>query len=152
LGNVKNVEALVHVVRVFEDDLIPRSEGPIDPKRDISNLELELILSDLSIIERRLERLEKDLKKSKNLDAEKELELLKACNTWLESEKPLRAMELSEDQRRIMRGFMFLLRSRSCVLNLPDDHAKDVDRAVEAYQFQEMAALPNVGITAVCGS
>ena len=152
LGNVKNVEALVHVVRLFEDELIPQSEGTLDPKRDISNLELELILSDLSIIERRLERLEKDLKKSKNPDAEKEFELLKECITWLEAEKPLRAMEMTEDQRRILRGFMFLSEKPILhVLNLSDDHAREVDRAVEAYQLQELAALPNVGITAVCG-
>jgi GTP-binding protein YchF len=140
------------VVRLFEDDLIPHSEGTLDPKRDISNLELELILSDLSIIERRLERLEKDLKKSKNSEAEKEFELLKGCNTWLEAEKPLRAMEPTEDQRRILRGFMFLSEKPILhVLNLADDHAQEVDRAVEVYQLQELAGLPNVGITAVCG-
>ncbi|MFN8007676.1 MAG: redox-regulated ATPase YchF [Terriglobia bacterium] len=152
LGNVKNVEALVHVVRVFEDESIPYSGGTLDPKRDISNLDLELILSDLSIIERRLERLEKDLKKNKTAETEKEFELLKACNAWLESEKPLRAMDLSEDQRKLMRGFMFLSEKPILhVLNLADDQAQDVPRAMEVYQLSEIAKLSNVGITAVCG-
>jgi ribosome-binding ATPase len=152
LGDVKNVEALVHVVRVFEDESIPHSEGAIDPKRDIGNLELELILSDLSIIERRLERLEKDMKKIKNNESEKEFGLLKECKSWLEAEKPLRAFNLPEDHRRMLRGFMFLSEKPILhVLNLADDHAHEVDRAIEAYQLQEIAAHPNVGITAVCG-
>jgi GTP-binding protein YchF len=152
LGNLKSVDALVNVVRVFEDETIPHSEGPINPKRDIANLELELILSDLGIIEKRVERLAKDIKKIKNPENEKELELLVQCKSWLESEKPLRAMPLSEDQKRILRGFTFLSEKPVVhVLNLSDSEAAKVDDVTSAYQLQEVATLANVGITAVCG-
>ena len=152
LGNLKSVDALVNVVRAFEDEAIPHSEGPINPKRDIANLELELILSDLGIIEKRVERLAKDIKKIKNPENEKELELLGQCKSWLESEKPLRAMPLSEDQKRILRGFTFLSEKPVVhVLNLSDADAAKVDDVTNAYQLQEVAALANVGITAVCG-
>jgi ribosome-binding ATPase len=152
LGNLKNVDALVNVVRAFVADSIPHSEGALDPKRDITSLELELILSDLSIIEKRVERLAKDIRKLKNPDSEKELELLQQCKAWLEMEKPLRAMSLTDDQKRMLRGFMFLSEKPILhVLNLADVDGAKVDRVVEAYQLQETAALANVGITAICG-
>jgi len=152
LGNLKNVDALVNVVRAFEDESLPHSEGPIDPKRDITNLELELVLSDLSIIEKRTERLAKDIKKVKSPENEKELALLEQCNSWLETEKPLRAMDLSEEQRRILRGFTFLSEKPILhVLNLADSDATKLGDIVRAYQLTELAALSNVGITAVCG-
>lgn len=152
LGNLKNVDALVNVVRAFEEEAIPHSEGPIDPKRDITNLELELVLSDLSIIEKRVERLAKDIRKVKNPENEKELALLEQCKEWLEGEKPLRAMDLSEDQKRVIRGFMFLSEKPILhVLNLADSDAAKVNGVVQAYQLAATAALANVGITAVCG-
>ena len=67
---LKEMNALAHVVRAFEDSTIP-AEGGVDSKRDIESVELELILSDLAIVEKRLERLDKDLKKQKNLALEK---------------------------------------------------------------------------------
>src|SRR5262245_8844138 len=152
LGNLKSVDALVNVVRAFEDEAIPHAEGPIDPKRDITNLELELILSDLGIVEKRVERLAKDIKKIKNPENEKELELLTQCKRWLESEKPLRAMTLTEEQKRILRGFTFLSEKPILhVLNLSDDEAAKVDGIANAYDLQDTAALPNVSVTAVCG-
>lgn len=152
LGNLKNVDALVNVVRAFEEESIPHLEGAIDPKRDIMNLELEIVLSDLSIIDKRVERLAKDIKKLKNPDFEKELELLQQCRGWLESEKPLRAMGLNEGQKRILRGFMFLSEKPILhVLNLADAEAPRVNQVVEVYQLQETAGGSSVGITAICG-
>src|SRR5271168_3968898 len=71
IGHLRNVDALAHVVRAFEDDSIPHV-GPIDPLRDIKNVEFDLMVSDLGQIEKRLERLEKDLKKMKTPELEKE--------------------------------------------------------------------------------
>ena len=152
LGNLKNVDALLNVVRAFTDDAIPHSEGTINPKRDIVNLELELILSDLAIIEKRLERLSKDLKKQKNAEFEREHELLVSCKSWLENEKPLRSMDLNEDQKRILRGFMFLSEKPILhVLNLSDEEAGRIERAIETYELAGTAGLPNVALSAVCG-
>ncbi len=152
LGNLKNVDALVHVVRAFEDESIPHSEGPILPSRDIANLELELVLSDLSIIEKRIDRLAKDIKKLKNPENERELAILDQCKTWLEGERPLRAMPLQEDEKRIIRGFMFLSEKPILhVLNLSDKDSARVNKVVDIYQLGDISVLPNVGITAVCG-
>src|SRR5271154_3290961 len=76
LTALRNVDALIHVLRAFEDDSIPHV-GPIDPLRDIKNVEFDLMVSDLTQIEKRLERLEKDLKKARTADLEKEDALLR---------------------------------------------------------------------------
>ena len=76
LTALRNVDALIHVLRAFEDDAIPHV-GPIDPLRDIKNVEFDLMVSDLTQIEKRLERLEKDLKKMRTADLEKEDALLR---------------------------------------------------------------------------
>jgi len=72
----KNADALVHVLRAFEDPVVPHPSGSIDPARDAQAMEDELILADLGVAERRLERLEKDLKKTRTADLEREREML----------------------------------------------------------------------------
>ena len=107
IGHLRQVDALAHVIRVFEDPAIPHV-GEIDPLRDIKNVEFDLMVSDLGQIEKRLERLEKDLKKMKTPDLEKEFELLKRANAHLGSEKPLREMQMTPEDKKRLRGFMFL--------------------------------------------
>src|SRR5256886_2535184 len=107
IGHLRNVDALAHVVRAFEDPSIPHV-GDIDPLRDIKNVEFDLMVSDLGQIEKRLERLEKDLKKMKTPELEKEFELLKRAKIHVESEKPLREMEMTPEGKKRIRGFMFL--------------------------------------------
>src|SRR6201987_702993 len=106
-AHLRQVDALAHVVRAFDDPAIPHV-GEIDPLRDIKNVEFDLMVSDLGQIEKRLERLEKDLKKMKTPDLEKEFELLRRAKTHVESEKPLREMEMTPDDKKRLRGFMFL--------------------------------------------
>ena len=152
LGNLRNVDALVHVVRVFADESISHVEGSIDPKRDIANVELELLVSDLSIVEKRLDRLEKDIKKQKSAVLEKELELLKRCKLCLEEEKPLRGLELDSDENKILRGFMFLSEKPILhVLNLSDGDSNKIDQIISAFQLGAISSQVNVGVTAVCG-
>jgi GTP-binding protein YchF len=104
----KNADALVHVVRGFRDAAIPHLSGPIDPARDARAMEDELILADLGLVERRLERLEKDLKKTRTTEGEAERNLLIRCQEALESGQPLRALGLTGDDLRRLRGFQFL--------------------------------------------
>src|SRR5256885_15948311 len=100
----RNADALLHVVRAFADD----ARGAADPKRDILDLEMELILADLEVVDRRLERLEASIKKQRK-DAEvKEHEVLGRLKIALESETPLRAASLTPDDARVIRGFSFL--------------------------------------------
>src|SRR5215831_14926645 len=108
LAPVRTVDALVHVVRAFKDESVPHSEGGIDPERDKRNLDYELMLADIGSIEKRMERLEKDLKKIKNAALEKELSYLQRAKAWLESERPLREMEITEEEKKLVKGFAFL--------------------------------------------
>src|ERR1043166_180411 len=95
-ANLRTVDALAHVLRAFDDPAIPHV-GEIDPLRDIKNVEFDLMVNDLGQIEKRLERLEKDLKKQRTAELEKENDLLKRAKAQLESEKPLREMEMNAD-------------------------------------------------------
>src|SRR5262252_5014254 len=107
LGHLRTVDALAHVVRAFEDPAVPLIEA-IDPLRDLKKVEFDLMVSDLGQIEKRLERLEKDLKKMRSADLERESDLLKRAQAHLESEKPLRELEMTGEDKKRLRGFMFL--------------------------------------------
>jgi ribosome-binding ATPase YchF (GTP1/OBG family) len=85
----KNADALVHVVRAFRDEAVPHAKETIDPARDAQAMEDELILADLGVAERRLERIEKDLKKSRSAELEKERDLMARCREALEGGTPL---------------------------------------------------------------
>jgi GTP-binding protein YchF len=104
----KNADALVHVLRAFNDSAIPHPSGSIDPARDAQAMEDELILADLGLAERRLERLEKDLKKGKSADLERERDVLSLCRGALEEGRPLRSLDLQGDDLKRLRGFQFL--------------------------------------------
>ncbi len=108
LAPVRTVDALLHVVRTFQDESVPHSEGGVDPERDKRTLDYELMLADIASIEKRMERVEKDLKKVKNAALEREQVYLQRAKSWLESEKPLREMEVSGDERKLVKGFAFL--------------------------------------------
>ncbi len=152
LTSLKNVDALLHVVRAFKDESIPHSEGSVDPDRDIGLFELEMIFSDLAVVEKRLERLEKDLKKVRNADLELENVVLQRFKVALEQEKPLREVELSADEFRRIKGFTFLsAKPMLVVINLGEADAGLVSRVGEALHLERLSTMRNVGVTAVCG-
>lgn len=153
LGHLRQVDAIAHVLRAFDDPAIPHV-GEIDPLRDIKNVEFDLMISDLGQVEKRLERLEKDLKKMRTAELEKENELLLKAKSHLESEKPLREMDMSPDDKKRLRGFMFLSEKPILyVLNISEstELGKELDSAVGKYKLSEVATLPNAGATAICG-
>src|SRR3989454_7610208 len=153
VGHLRNVDALAHVVRAFDDPSIPHV-GAIDPLRDFKNVEFDLMVSDLGQIEKRLERLEKDLKKMKTPELEKEFELLKRANAHLGMEKPLREMEMTPEDKKRLRGFMFLSEKPVFyVLNIGESSelGKELEEAVSKYKLAEIAARPNAAATAICG-
>jgi ribosome-binding ATPase len=152
-AHLRNVDALAHVVRAFDDPAVPLV-NEINPLRDIKNVEFDLMISDLGQIEKRMERLEKDLKKMKTPELEKEFELLKRAKAQLESEKPLREMEMTAEDKKRIRGFMFLSEKPILyVLNIGEstELGKDLEEAVEKYKLTEIASRPNAGATAICG-
>jgi GTP-binding protein YchF len=150
---LRNVDALVHVLRAFEDPAVPHV-GPINPARDAGNVEFDLMVNDLGQIEKRLERLVKDLKKIRSAELEKEHELLVKSKEQLERDRPLRELELVPEDRKRLRGFMFLSQKPMLyVLNVGEaaDLGSELEHAVEKYGMSELASRPNAGATAVCG-
>jgi hypothetical protein len=112
MGAIANNDALLHVVRAFNDENIPHPFERVDPARDIASLDAELSLSDLSKIENRLERLSVSLKKGKAIptfeDDKKEFELLSQLKPHAEEGWPIRDFELTAEQEKRLRGFQFL--------------------------------------------
>jgi ribosome-binding ATPase len=152
LASLRDVDAIAHVIRVFDDPTVPHSEGSIDPLRDATNLDLELILSDHDQVSKRLERVEKDLKKKKDPLLELEKTVLEKCKAHLEAEKPLRELELTAEERKPIGGFLFLSqRPMLYVLNLGDDEAAEMDKAIEKHKLSALQGRPNTAVVAVCG-
>ena len=126
----RNADALLHVVRAFSDEAL----GAPDPRRDIVDLETELILADLEVVERRLERLEASIKKQRKEAEVKERDILARLKTALESERPLRAVELTVDDAKIVRGFTFLSQKPIFhIVNVDEKAIADGARVVELF-------------------
>src|SRR3989442_3330001 len=152
LAQLREVDVIAHVMRVFDDPSVPHSEGSIDPLRDATNLDLELMLSDHDQITRRLERLEKDLKKKSEPVLLLEKTALEKCKAHVEAEKALRELELAPDERKSIGGFVFLsARPVLYVLNLGDDEADKLDTAVERHKLSALQGRPNAAVVAICG-
>src|SRR6201998_292111 len=133
---LRQVDALVPVLRAFEDDSIPHV-GPIDPLRDIKNVEFDLMVSDLTQIAKRLERLEKDLKQMRSPELERENELLLKAKAHLETEKPLREMEMTPEEKKLIKGFMFLSQKPILyALNIGESTTLGVDLDAAAGRFK----------------
>ena len=153
LTSLRNVDALIHVLRAFEDDSIPHV-GPIDPLRDVKNVEFDLMISDLTQVEKRLERLEKDLKKGRTSELEREQALLLRSKEALEKEQPIRELEMTPDEKKLIKGFMFLSQKPVLyALNIGESTTlgDDLDSAVRATSSTKWLNAPNAGATAICG-
>jgi GTP-binding protein YchF len=135
----RDADALLHVVRAFPD----AAGTPADPRADIDDLDTELILADLEVVERRLERLEAQIKK-KRTDADvHEQAVLSKVKPALEAERPIRAMGLGEEEARAIRGFTFL--SQKPILHCLNLSEKDIPRGntlVESYGLGAVAQRP----------
>ena len=104
---IKGVDAIVHVVRVFEDNAVVHPIGNVDPLRDVGTIELELIFGDLEFVEKRLERMEQGAKKGKKPD-ESEKKLLIKCKDFLQKEILLRDVTFNEEEQNSMKPLQFL--------------------------------------------
>ena len=153
LASLRQVDALIHVLRAFEDDAIAHV-GPIDPLRDIRNVEFDLMVSDLTQIEKRLDRVEKDLRKQRTGELEREHALLVRSREALEKEQPLRELEMTPEEKKLIKGFMFLSQKPILyALNIGESAAlgDDLETAVSRFKLDEVAGRPNAGATAICG-
>jgi len=155
VAGYKNADALVHVVRAFRDPSVAHPSGSIDPARDAQTMEDELILADRGVAERRLERIEKDLKRGKSAELEKERDLVQRCKDALEHGTPLRALQLAGDDLKRLRGFQFLsAKPLLLAINLDEndvaDVGDDIARAAEKAGLTAFLAHASTRAVALC--
>ncbi len=142
LNQIVQNDALLHVVRAFEDATVPHIEETVDPARDLEILDTELILSDLAVVERRLERLEATLGKRGGTPAErdaqlKEQALMQRFKPQLESGQPLRDLSLSDDEVRIMKNLALMTAKPQLVLLNTGDRAVSDPSTIVNYAHQK---------------
>lgn len=148
----RNADALLHVVRAFHDESVPHPAGSVDPVRDARAMEEELILADLGVVERRLERLERDLKKAPSPEFRRERDVLVSCRAALEEGRPLRTLGLTGEDARRLRGFQFLsAKPLLLVVNLDESDVARTARATEVTHLGAFLETAKAGAVAVCG-
>ena len=151
LNYLTTADALLQVVRAFQDDNVPHPEGSIDPKRDMASLDLELAMSDLAIVERRLEKLETGLKGATAAEREsylKEQLLLQKINAELEKDRPIRLQSLAKEDLKMLTNYQFLTaKPMLVVLNIGEQQIP------QASQLEgEISSLyPQFAVVALCG-
>ncbi len=135
LGQIRTVDAILVVVRSFKNDAIPHPLNSIDPLRDLKNVEAEFVISDLGIVENRMDRLQRQMK-AKKADADaREFALLEKCKAFLEDEKPLRHVEISSDEEFTLRGFQFLTQKPIIVaVNIDDSDIQNEAEVLQPFQ------------------
>jgi hypothetical protein len=155
LNLIKDTDAIVHVVRVFEDDSVMHPLERIDPLRDVKSFETELILGDLEFVEKRLERIELAAKKGKRQD-ESDKQLLLKCKEALENEISLRNIQFSDEEKRLMPSFQFLsTMPEIIVLNIGEkdintEKTKRLQDEIEDY-FKEKTQETIPPVITLCG-
>jgi GTP-binding protein YchF len=140
-GELRRMDALVHVVRAFEDDAMPPRNGKVDPLRDLLDFETELALHDVMVLEGRLEKIRKEGKKTR------ELELLESLHARMEGgEKPARVLDLDEATLATLSGFQLLsLKPQLTLLSMGDDADPEEAKRLES-ELKEAAAPLGIGV------
>jgi GTP-binding protein YchF len=152
LASLRVVDALAHVIRVFESDTVPHEKGSVDPMRDFEDVDMELILSDLVVVEKRMDRVDRDRKKTRNPELDREFELLVRIKAELESNHSLRGLTFTPEEEKTIRGFQFLSQKPMlCVLNLGEEDAAKLHEVEEKYRTGPFKDRPGTGVTAICG-
>ncbi|GFP76745.1 redox-regulated ATPase YchF [Clostridium fungisolvens] len=151
LSHIREVEAICHVVRCFNDENVVHVEGSVDPIRDIETINLELIFSDLEILERRMEKAMK-LVRSGDKKAKEEYALMERMKAHLESNKPVRTLEVTEEENEFVQS-LFLISSKSVlyVCNISEDDMMEGNLDNEYVKIvKEHAAGENAEVVVIC--
>lgn len=131
LNNVRNNDALFYVIRQFENELVSHPEGSINPIRDIQFLETEFLFSDMATLENRLEKLKKEILKSKSDQAKRELPLIERCLHQTEKEYPIRLIEFDAAEKKILSSYQFLTSKPLIVgINFDENSIDKVDSVI----------------------
>ena len=148
---IKDVDAILHIVRCFDDESVPHPLGGIDPLRDAQTLELELILYDHSLIQRRLEKIEAQVKKGQKIDND-EKRLLSRCIDALEKETALRAMDFTDEEDKILRAYQFLsIKPELIILNIGEKDAGSARTELWSEQIRALLKGKEAAMVSVCG-
>src|ERR1051326_6004308 len=148
VASLRVVDAFAQVLRLFADETVPHEKGSVDPLRDLEDVEMELMLSDLVVVEKRLERLEKDRKKIKSADLDHEFALLERCKAQLEANQPLRNLSMDVDEEKRVRGFQFLSQKPMLfVLNLDERDVANLHDREEDFRKNTLAGRANTEVT-----
>ncbi len=150
LSHIREVDAIVEVVRCFEDKDITHVEGEVDPIRDIEIINVELILADLEIVEARINKIAKKAQMSKNKEELFELDVLRRCQDSLNANIPLRLVDFSPEERAVLKNFSFIsLKPMIYVANVSED---DIELGKNEFTEKvcEYAGQENAGVIVMC--
>ena len=149
LGHIREVEAIVHVVRCFQNDNIVHVDGRIDPASDIDTINTELLLSDMEILDRRIQKTAKMAKADKQMQGE--LSLLNRIYEWLGEGKNARAMELDEEEEAFVKGLgLMSYKPIIYVANVSDDEVADADSNPYVQQVRKIAEAEGAQVVVIC--
>lgn len=149
LESVRKVDALVHVVRAFENPEVIHSEGDINPFRDLETIGMELLFADLDIIEKRIERIKTSKKKQKNV--EEELKVLVKCRDVLEEGKLISSLDLTDEEKEFLKTYSFLTeKPQILVINLDESQMslKNYPGQSQIYDYTEKNQVPVIELCA----
>jgi GTP-binding protein YchF len=153
LGTLRLMDGLAHVVRYFQNESVPNATDPPEPNREIEDVEVELILSDLTVVENRLARLEKDRKKGKSVELEMEQALVEKAKQWLDGGKPLREVEWTEQEKKLLKGFSFLSeKPLLAVLNVDEARAGSIGEIIQSEEFAQWRNRKGLHLAAIAGT
>jgi GTP-binding protein YchF len=129
LGKVKTNDALIQVVRLFENDAVPHPDNTINMMRDIDSFETEFIISDMEIVEKRLASIKKQIMKTSDDGLKREVPVLEKCNKILQNEKPLREANLNSNELKLLRSYQLLSAKPMLIaINLDENQIEDTDK------------------------
>jgi len=150
LSHIREVDAIVHVVRCFEDPNIVHVDGSVGPARDIETINLELIFADLEVLERRIDKVKKQAKSGEKKYQE-ELAFLESIQKHLESNKPVRTMEIEEEWEKYTEQ-LFLLTSKPMLYcaNISEDDIKNPDDNPYVKELKAYAEKENAEVVVIC--
>ncbi|WP_018923275.1 redox-regulated ATPase YchF [Salsuginibacillus kocurii] len=152
LSHIRQVDAISHVVRCFEDGNITHVSGSVDPIRDIEVINLELILADLETVEKRLAKVAK-MAKSGDKEAKAEVSVLEKLKEAFENEEPARSLSLTEEEEKLVHGFHLLtMKPVLYVTNVSEEDLQSSEDNAYVQKVKEYAAEENAEVITICAS
>ena len=151
LANIRETHAVIQVVRCFDDDNIVHVEGSVDPVRDIETIQIELALADLASAEKRKDKATRSAKSGGDKDAKRELEILDKILPVLEEGRPARAVDLTDDERAIVKSWFFLSTKPTIyAANVDEVTLADPDSNPHVQAVKRHAASENADVVVIC--